>query len=94
MKCRSSENVCFSFCSRKLRKTEKTANTPAINHRYIPKIFCQVNTFSLTNRHMMFYIINLKGYFFMQPYFRKNILNERRFWKQKAVGSENAVSSG
>lgn len=62
MKCRSSENVCFGFCSFKLRKTEKTANTPVINHRYSKKISCNVNAFSFTNWYIIYYIINLKGY--------------------------------
>lgn len=43
----NSKNVCFGFCSFRLRKTEKTANTSVINHRYIPKISCKVNSFSL-----------------------------------------------
>lgn len=59
----NSENVRFGFCSFNLRKTEKTANTPVINHTYIPKNILQSKHFHFENQYIMFYIINLKGYF-------------------------------
>lgn len=65
MKCRSLGNVCFGFVlahSSSKRKTGETANTPVINHRYIPKTSCKTNSFSFIDWYMLFYGINLKGY--------------------------------